>query len=146
MHDLRKRVTLAALGLGVLACGLALPSAEENAPAATPAATPEVGQDPAGWSAVVLGPARGHLEPCGCSGGQQGGIDRLASVLASASRGSSGVPAPRLAAGGVVGVEAAGKHGWAMAQLESIWEAYAMLGLDAVGLAASDGQQRPFAP
>lgn len=91
----------------------------------------------AGWAAVVAGPARGHLEPCGCSGGQQGGIDRFSSVLAAATRGATG-EAPRLAAGGVVGLEAAPHGPWARAQLESIWEAYGMLGLDVVGLGASD--------
>lgn len=105
--------------------------------ASATATTPSFAQGGAGWSAVVLGPARGHLEPCGCSGGQLGGVDRLASVLAATARTASGM-APRIAAGGVVGPEAAPYDGWARAQLESIWEAYTMLGIEAIGLAETD--------
>ncbi|MDF1800786.1 MAG: hypothetical protein P1V81_16545, partial [Planctomycetota bacterium] len=71
------------------AVGVALEDANPNIAAS--ALGPSAAQDGAGWSAVVLGPARGHLEPCGCSGGQLGGVDRLASVLAATARTASGM-------------------------------------------------------
>lgn len=79
-----------AVVLGGVAFGL---PREDAAAEALPSTTTELP-----WSALVVGPARGQVEPCGCSGGQLGGVDRLATVLATAP--PLGIPpGPKLAAG-----------------------------------------------
>jgi len=89
------------------------------------------------WSAQVIGPGRGQMEPCGCSGGQLGGVDRLSTALAMTPH--AGLPVgPRFAAGGVVALEAEPHLPWAAAQLEIFWQAFPTLGFDAVGVASSE--------
>ncbi len=89
------------------------------------------------WSALVIGPARGKLEPCGCSGGQLGGIDRLSSMLGFAAP-PDGHQAVRIAAGGVVAEDARAHRSWAKAQLETLWQSFGMMSMDMIGLAESD--------
>ena len=115
----------------------------ETTPVVAPEPAPAVQETPneprvfPTWSALVIGPARGQLEPCGCSGGQLGGIDRLATVLAMTP--PLGTPTgPRLAAGGAVALDAVAHPTWAKAQAEVLWQAYSALGFDAIGLASSE--------
>ncbi|MFT4709998.1 MAG: putative CxxxxCH...CXXCH cytochrome family protein [Planctomycetota bacterium] len=89
------------------------------------------------WSALFIGPARGKLEPCGCSGGQLGGIDRLSSMLSFAAP-PDGQQALRIAAGGVVASDAQAHPSWAKAQLETLWQSFGMMSMDMVGLAETD--------
>lgn len=91
------------------------------------------------WNALVVGPARGQIEPCGCSGGQLGGIDRVSTVLAMNA--GKGAPPPKFAAGGSVALEAMTFAPWAAAQAEVMLQAYSALGFDAVGFGASDLSQ-----
>ncbi len=93
------------------------------------------------WKAVVIGPARGELEPCGCSGGQMGGIDRVAravAVAASPGAGEAPTAAVKVAAGGVVSADALAHPEWALAQLETLWMAYAHMGVAAIGVASTE--------
>lgn len=89
------------------------------------------------FKAVIVGPARGELEPCGCSGGQFGGIDRVAAAVSFAAQSARG-PVLRLASGGVVGERATVERDWGLAQLETLWMAYGQMDLAAVGLFADD--------
>lgn len=119
--------------LAAAALGLALARPSEEPPGASPQAPR------ATWSALVIGPARGQVEPCGCSGGQLGGVDRLSTVLGMAAPAFAppGRP-PRLAAGGVVALEAVPHAPWAKAQAEVLWQATSALGFDAVGLGSTE--------
>jgi len=128
------RSLIGGLGLAaVAALGLALSIPDES---------PSPLADQATWSALVIGPARGQIEPCGCSGGQLGGIDRLSTVLgiSAPSFAPSGRP-PRFAAGGIVAHEAEAHPAWAQAQAEVLWQAVSALGFDAVGLGSSELDQ-----
>ena len=129
---------------------LAVLSFRESEPTVTGppvAVAPETGKSPVAasvptvdlppWSAIVIGPARGKLEPCGCSGGQLGGIDRLSSMLSFAAP-PDGHKAVRIAAGGVVAGDAQAHGPWAKAQLETLWQSFGMMSMDMVGLAESD--------
>lgn len=121
-----------AVVLGGVAFGL---PREDAAAEALPSTTTELP-----WSALVVGPARGQVEPCGCSGGQLGGVDRLATVLATAP--PLGIPpGPKLAAGGVIALEAAAHDPWAGAQLDAFWQVFQTLGFDAIGLGALELEQ-----
>lgn len=93
--------------------------------------------DGAPWSALFIGPPRGQLEPCGCSGGQLGGIDRLQTMLSVAAP-MDGRSVSRIASGGAVSVEAASHPAWARAQLETLWLSYGMMDIAMVGVAESD--------
>lgn len=87
-----------------------------------------------------MGPARGQIEPCGCSGGQLGGVDRVATALNMAT--PSGLPdGPRYAAGGVVALEAQPFEPWAAAQLEIFWQTFETLQFDAIGVGAAELDQ-----
>jgi hypothetical protein len=89
-----------------------------------------------GALAVVVGPSHGWLEPCGCSGGQLGGVHRLGAALSIAGQASA--RPVRVACGGVVADEARVNADWALAQLTTTWEAYGQLGFRAVGLSAAE--------
>ena len=105
----------------------------------TPAAAPVQDAGPV-WSARIMGPARGQIEPCGCSGGQLGGVDRVATALAMAP--ASGLPVgPKFAAGGVVSLEARPYAPWAAAQLEVFWQTFDALDFDAIGVGEAELDQ-----
>lgn len=124
----RPRLPAPLVGLAALAC-LALTGWTARTAERAPTEGP--------WRAVVLGPAKGELEPCGCTGGQFGGIDRVASAVSlAASR--PGAPLMKLAAGGVVEPAALDNADWALAQLETLWMAYGQLGVNAVALSSRE--------
>lgn len=67
---------------------------------------------------------RGHIEPCGCSSGQAGGIARRMTYL----RGNVSGPAILVDAGDV----AAGPRNWEVFEMEYILKGYVAMGYDAV--------------
>ncbi len=109
---------------------------EQVLPTASRASQTDEGQ----WTALLVGPPRGRLEPCGCSGGQLGGIDRLQTMLSIAAP-VDGRNTIRIAAGGAVSIDAEPFPSWARAQLETLWLSYSMMGMDVVGLSKSDLSQ-----
>jgi hypothetical protein len=76
------RVTLAAISVSVLAIGLSCPSQQVQTP---PANVADNHDD------IVLfftGDALGALKPCGCSGGQLGGLEKRASIFSTVPKAS----------------------------------------------------------
>ena len=107
----------------VLAVGLSCPAPVSRGPAASA----ERGDD------VVLfftGSELGALKPCGCSGGQLGGLEKRTSIFGRVP------PAERLVVdtGGLV----AGDREQDLIKFRILFEAYGLLGYDLVHLAARD--------
>ncbi len=150
---LRTRLTLAAgLLFGLAAFAL---TGDESAPDvccpapagggwlssahALPPLPPVDPDEPADWIALVIGPPRGTLEPCGCAGGMLGGIDRMSTALTLFGQ-SRTAPSVRISTGGVLSAEAAssGVDDWTQAQLDSLWMAFDQLEFDAVGFTSQE--------
>jgi hypothetical protein len=118
------QVKLLLLAFCVLASGLSCPSPTSRGPAASPA--PETYD----LALFFTGNERGALKPCGCFGGQLGGLEKRTSILDRAPR------ARRLVVdtGGLV----AGDREQDLIKFRILFEAYGLLGYDLVHLTSRD--------
>lgn len=120
------RVTLAAASICVLAAGLSCPSKQVQSPAVTVA---ESRDD------IVLfftGSALGVLKPCGCSGGQLGGLERRTSIFAASPK----VNRLIVDTGGMVLND--GEQD--LIKFRILFEGFRLLGYDLVHLTPQDGE------
>lgn len=81
---------------------------------------------PAHFSILYSCDTRGHIEPCGCSSGQAGGIARRMTYL------NNEVNGPRLLVD--AGDVTAGPRNWEVFEMEYILKGYAAMGYDAVNI------------
>ena len=118
--------------IGVIVCILTIAtvlSCERERPAVK--TDPDASAVKAASAAIFLtGDELGEMKPCGCSGGQLGGLDRRRAVWTDVA------PASRMVLD--TGRLVAGDGEQDMIKLSLIVEAYAMLGYDAVNLTAED--------
>ena len=119
------RITLAAASICALAAGLSCPSQRVQTPAVTAAESPDD---------IVLfftGSALGALKPCGCSGGQLGGLERRTSIFAASPKAS------RLIVDTGDMVQSDGEQD--LIKFRILFEGFRLLGYDLVHLTPRDG-------
>ena len=118
------RVILAAAGICVLAVGLSCPSQHARAPAVA------ASENPDDLVLFFTGSTLGALKPCGCSGGQLGGLEKRTSIFAASPA------AGRLIVdtGGMV--QSDGEQD--LIKFGILFEGFRLLGYDLIHLTAQD--------
>ena len=120
------RVILAATGICALAIGLSCPSPQVQPPAVT---ATENRDDIA---LFFTGSTLGALKPCGCSGGQLGGLERRTSIFAASPKAS------RLIVDTGDMVQSDGEQD--LIKFRVLFEGFRLLGYDLVHLTPQDGK------
>ncbi len=120
------RVTFAAASICMLAAGLSCPSQQTQTPAGTVARSHDD---------IVLfftGNTLGALKPCGCSGGQLGGLERRTSIFAEAPQANRLI----VDTGGMIQND--GEQD--LIKFRILFEGFRLLGYDAIRLTPQDGK------
>ena len=123
-------VKLAAMGICVLAVGLSCPAEKVRSPQTTTAGEIDA---PVGHNQAALfftGDTLGALKPCGCTGGQLGGLEKRKSIFNEAPAAS------RLIVDTGLLVQTSGEQD--LIKFRILFEAFGLLGYDVVHLAAED--------
>jgi len=123
-------IRLAFVSICALTAGLSCPATKVQRPHTTIAdrIVPPVGHDQA--VLFFTGDTLGTLKPCGCSGGQLGGLERRKSVFDEASR------AGRMIVDAGLLVQTSGEQD--LIKFRILFEAFGLLGYDVVHLTAQD--------
>lgn len=123
-------VRLAAAGICVLAMGLSCPAQKVQTLAAGTTESPGGAEKRDSIGLFFTGSTLGALKPCGCSGGQLGGLEKRTSILDSVPK------ADRLVID--TGSLVAGDHEQDLIKYRILFEAFRLLGYDVVHLTSQD--------